>query len=83
MSVAVGANFNYFSMSPDGYYFTSNGVVMGSVLLQYEFAKFELKNVKIFNSYSFYVEGSLWFISSDIEAGIRPTLGFGARIGIF
>ncbi|MBI9098311.1 MAG: hypothetical protein JEY91_07520, partial [Spirochaetaceae bacterium] len=83
MSVAVGANFNYFTMSNDGYYFTSNGVVMGSVLLQYEFAKFELKNVKFFNSYSFYVEGSLWFISSDIEAGIKPTLGFGARIGIF
>ncbi|MDA3809041.1 MAG: Ig-like domain-containing protein [Spirochaetaceae bacterium] len=83
MSVAVGANFNYYTMSEDGYYFTNEGVVLGSVLLQYEFAKFELKNLKVFNSYSFYVEGALWFISSDIEAGVVPTLSFGARIGIF
>jgi len=83
MSVAVGANFNYYSMSPDGYYFTDEGVVLGSVLLQYEFAKFELKNMKMFNSYSLYVEGALWFISSDIQAGVTPTLSFGARIGIF
>jgi hypothetical protein len=83
MSVAVGANFNYFTMSQDGYYFTDDGVVLGSVLLQYEFAKFELKNMKLFNSYSLYMEGSLWFISSDVEAGVTPTLSFGARIGIF
>ena len=83
MSLAVGANFNYYTMSEDGYYFTSDGVILGSVLLQYEFAKFELKNMKIFNSYSFYVEGALWFISSDVQAGVTPTISFGARIGIF
>ena len=83
MSVAVGANFNYFTMSQDEYSFNGDGVVLGSVLLQYEFAKFEVKNLKVFNSYSFYVEGALWFISSDIEAGVSPTLSFGARIGIF
>lgn len=83
MSLAIGANFNYFTMSPDGYYFTSEGVVLGSVLLQYEFAKFEVESLPVFNSYSFYVEGGLWFISSDIQAGITPTVSFGARIGIF
>jgi len=83
MSVAVGANFNYYSMSEDSYAFTSEGVVLGSVLLQYEFAKFEVSKWKFFNSYSFYAEGALWFISSDIEAGVTPTLSFGARIGIF
>lgn len=83
MSLAVGANFNYFSMSPDGYYFTKDGVVLGSVLLQYEFAKFEIASMKAFNSYSFYVEGALWFISSDVQAGVTPTVSLGARIGIF
>lgn len=83
MSVAVGANFNYFTMSEDSYSFDGDGVVLGSVLLQYEFAKFELKNMSVFNSYSLYVEGSLWFISSDVEAGVSPALSFGARVGIF
>ena len=83
MSLAVGANFNYFSMSQDNYSFTTDGVVLGAVLLQLEFAKFEIKEWKVFNSYSFYTEGSLWFISSDIEAVVFPSLSFGARIGIF
>lgn len=83
MSLAVGANFNFYTMSSDGYYITKEGVVLGSVLLQYEFAKFELNDKKMFNSYSFYVEGGLNFISSDREAGVSPTLSFGARIGIF
>ncbi|MBB6478909.1 Ig-like domain-containing protein [Spirochaeta isovalerica] len=83
MSLAVGANFNYFTMSEDGYSFTENGVVLGSVLVQYEFAKFEIENWSLFNSYSLYAEAALWFISSDIEAGVTPTISFGARIGIF
>lgn len=83
MSLAIGANFNYFSMSEDDYSFTENGVVLGSVLLQLEFAKFEIDSLSIFNSYSLYTEGALWFISSDIEAGVTPTLSFGLRVGIF
>ena len=35
------------------------------------------------NNDSFYLEGSLWFISSDIQAGIVPTYSLGTRIGIF
>lgn len=83
MSLAIGANFNYFSMSEDDYSFTENGVVLGSVLLQLEFAKFEINSLSVFNSYSLYTEGALWFISSDIEAGVTPTISFGLRIGIF
>lgn len=83
MSVAVGANFNYFTMSEDSIAFTDKGVVLGSVLTQFEFAKFELKDLKMFNTYSLYLEGSLWFISSDVQAGVVPTYSIGTRIGIF
>ncbi|MCF6334553.1 MAG: Ig-like domain-containing protein, partial [Spirochaetales bacterium] len=83
MSVAVGANFNYFTMSDNRIEFTDKGVVLGSVLAQFEFAKFDIKDLKIFNKYSLYLEGSLWFISSDVQAGIVPTFSVGTRIGIF
>lgn len=83
MSVAVGANFNYFTMSEDSIAFTDKGVVLGSVLTQFEFAKFKLKDFKMFNTYSLYLEGSLWFISSDVQAGVVPTYSIGTRIGIF
>ncbi|MBN2658807.1 MAG: hypothetical protein JXR86_17265 [Spirochaetales bacterium] len=83
MSLAVGARFDYFTMSTDDYSFTDEGVVLGSVLVQFEFARFEIESLPLFNSYSLYTEFSLAFISSDIEAGIKPKLAFGARIGIF
>jgi hypothetical protein len=83
MSVAVGANFNYFTMSEDRISFTDKGVVLGSVLTQFEFAKFELKDLKMLNTYSLYAEAALWFISSDIQAGVVPTYSIGTRIGIF
>lgn len=83
MSVALGANFNYFTMSEDSIEFTDKGVVLGSILAQYEFAKFTFKDMKMFNRYSLYVEGSLWFISSDVQAGVVPRYSVGARIGVF
>ena len=83
MSVAVGANFNYFTMSEDSIEFTDKGVVLGSVLTQFEFAKFELKDLKMLNMYSLYAEAALWFISSDVQAGVVPTYSIGARMGIF
>jgi Bacterial Ig domain len=83
MSVAVGANFNYFTMSDNSIEFTDKGVVLGSVLTQFEFAKFKIKDFKMFNAYSLYLEGALWFISSDVQADIIPTYSIGTRIGIF
>ncbi|RKX82636.1 MAG: hypothetical protein DRP58_10010, partial [Spirochaetes bacterium] len=83
MSVAVGANFNYFTMSEDSIEFTDQGVVLGSVLAQFEFAKFSFEDMKMFNNYSLYAEAALWFISSDVQAGVVPTYSIGSRIGMF
>jgi len=90
MSFAVGASFTYFSMRdsladvfspPDGSYMVLSGVVV-----QWEFAKFEF-GWKFFKSIGLYAEGGLVFIPSEastsIEEFIRPTVAFGARIGLF
>ncbi len=86
MSISVGANFNYFSMSEGSYSFIPatgrTGVILGAVVGQFEFAKFDFKKLKAFSSYSLYVEGSLWFISSDVQPEISPTISFGLRVGI-
>jgi len=37
----------------------------------------------MFNNYSLYAEAALWFISSDVQAGVVPTYSIGSRIGIF
>ncbi len=80
MSLSVGANFSYFTMSDTEIRFTSDGLVLGAMVGQYEFAKFDITKWKAFRSFSFYTEGQLWFISSDIEGGLVPRIAFGMRI---
>ena len=80
MSLSVGANFSYFTMSDDEIKFTDEGLVLGALIGQYEFAKFDIAKWKAFMSYSFYTEGQLWFVSSDIQGGLVPRIAFGMRI---
>jgi hypothetical protein len=82
MSLAVGANFSYFSMSEGGLSFTSEGLVLGGMVAQLEFAHFEIPNWRMASSYGLYAEYQLWFISSDVEAGTANRLAFGLRIGL-
>ncbi len=82
MSFALGADFSYFTMSGDSIAFTGDGLVLAAVLAQLEFARFELRDWRFFGSYSLYSEIQLWFISSDVEAGLAPRLSFGFRMGL-
>jgi len=82
MSLAVGANFSYFTMSEEGVDFTAGGLVLGSVVAQLEFARFEIPRWRAFNAYSLYSEYQLWFISSDIEGGTVSRIAFGLRVGL-
>ncbi len=82
-SLAVGANFSYFTMSGESLGFSSDGVVLGSILFQWELIKFETDRWSVLNDYSLYVEESLWFISSDVQAGLVPRFSVGCRVGIF
>ncbi|MCD6398168.1 MAG: hypothetical protein J7L71_11580 [Spirochaetaceae bacterium] len=83
MAFTVGANFSYFTMSDTDITFTDKGVVLGSVLGQWELVRYRIPELSMFNTYSLYVEGALWFISSDVQAGVVPTYSIGSRIGIF
>jgi hypothetical protein len=81
-SVAIGANFSYFTMEPEEGSDTS-AIVLGAVVAQVELARFEIAQWNIFNAFSAYIEGQLWFISSDVEGGIKPKLAFGVRSEVF
>jgi hypothetical protein len=82
MSLALGANFSYFTMSEDGIAFGDEGLVMAAVVTQLEFARFEVQKWRFFSSYSLYSELQLWFISSDVQAGAAARISFGFRMGL-
>ena len=90
MSFAVGATFTYFSQQrelglifspPDNKY-----MVLSSVIVQWEFAKFALK-IPVLTSIGLYWEGGLVFIPSEasttLEEFIRPNFALGVRFGLF
>ncbi|MBN1685541.1 MAG: hypothetical protein JW852_02755 [Spirochaetales bacterium] len=81
-SVAVGADFSLFTMEPVGGE-DSKAIVLGAVVAQLELARVEIAQWNIFNSFSAYIEGQLWFISSDVEGGIMPKIAFGIRSEVF
>jgi hypothetical protein len=82
-AVAIGANFSYFTMSQDTIAFTPEGLVLAGMVAQLEFPKVTLPSLPVFNTFGFYTEAQLWFISSDVEAGTQFKLAFGLRANIF
>jgi hypothetical protein len=82
MSLAVGANFSYFTMSEGSVAFTDAGLVLGGMVAQLEFARFKIPNWRMASTYGLYTEYQLWFISSDVQAGTASRIAFGMRIGL-
>jgi hypothetical protein len=82
MSLAVGANFSYFTMSEGSVAFTDAGLVLGGMVAQLEFARFKISGWRMASTYGLYAEYQLWFISSDVEAGTASRVAFGLRIGL-
>lgn len=82
-AIAIGANFSYFTMSEDTIAFTPEGLVLAGMVAQLEFPRVTLASMPVFNTFGFYTEGQLWFISSDVEAGTAFRLGFGLRMNVF
>jgi hypothetical protein len=82
MSLAIGANFSYFTMSEDQIAFTDQGLVLGAVVGQLEFAKVTIESWRALNTWALYTEYQLWFISSDVEGGTVSKFSFGFRIGL-
>ena len=61
----------------------TTGVIRGGVVGQVEFPIIKIKSWPMFNTYSTYGEYQLWFISSDVSAGIVQRLAAGIRVGLF
>ena len=62
-SIAVGAQFNYFSKTNSGI-----GQILSAVLGQLEFPRVHISEIKAFSTFSMYYEYSLWFIPSDVAS---------------
>jgi hypothetical protein len=80
-SVALGATFQYFTMSEGDN--EESGLVLGAAILQLEFIKFTLSRRSFLNGLSAYMENQFWFISSDIQGGIEYRIALGLRANIF
>ena len=83
-SAAVGTTFEYFSMpEEEGALFGEDGLVLGALIAQAELVKYEIPEWTTFGSFSFYTEYQLWFISSDVDAGVESRISFGLRTDVF
>ncbi|WP_144083023.1 Ig-like domain-containing protein [Salinispira pacifica] len=84
-SLAVGSAFQYFTMdsSTSQGSTEADGLVLGAVIVQLELLKVEIEKWNAMNAYAAYVENQFWFISSDIQGGIKYRLAFGMRINLF
>jgi hypothetical protein len=84
MSLALGANFSYFTMNPNS---GRDPLIMGAVLGQWEFVRADLSQFfprwRVFKTLSLYVEPIFWFASSDVNAEPIFRCTFGARVNIF
>ncbi len=85
-SIAVGANFSLFNETSSG-----SSQVLSALVAQLEFPKVKIANMKVFSRFSFYTEGTIWFIPTDTDVtsslvevkSVVPQVSIGIRINIF
>lgn len=82
-SFALGANFSLFTETNSG-----KPQFLSALLGQLEFPRVHLANMKAFSTFSFYTEGSLWFIPTDVSSQVEiqsivPQIAVGIRLNIF
>ncbi len=83
-NVALGANFSYFTESGAG-----KAQILSAVLGQLEFPRVTFEKQKLFRTISFYTEGQVWFIPSDVSGSsdtiknVIPQVSFGMRVSVF
>ena len=85
---AIGAEFARFNQTSSG-----SPQFLSALLGQMEFPRVHLSELKYFSTFSFYTEGSLWFIPSDISSNhiagaptvprIVPQIAIGIRANVF
>ena len=81
-SIAVGAQFNYYSVTNSG-----KGQILSAVLAQLEFPRVHIEGLKMFSTFSMYYEFSNWFIPSDVAGdnieSSKQLHAIGLRVNIF
>lgn len=81
---AIGANFSLFTETQSG-----KPQMLSAILAQIEFPRVTLDKQKMFRTFSFYVEGQLWFLPTDVQAGatninsLIPQISAGIRVNVF
>lgn len=82
LNVAIGAQFSIFGSTQSG-----KPQVLSAVLAQVEFPRVKLYKQKYFSSFSFFTEGQLWFIPTDVNSvnvkSLVPHICGGVRVNIF
>lgn len=82
-TVAIGANFSYFTDS--GASVTTGekvAQVLSAALMQVEFPRVTFENLKYFKTWSMYVEPQVWFIPSDVGGEDAKKYVFTWSLGI-
>jgi hypothetical protein len=88
-SLAVGANFSLFDLGQQGYTQSGNPTWMSALLAQLEFPKVTIPKRKSLRTFSFFTEGQLWFVPTDVDAEannvqtVIPHVIMGLRMYIF
>ncbi|MDR0654858.1 MAG: hypothetical protein LBG22_00955 [Treponema sp.] len=81
-SIAIGANFSYFDQTQSG-----NGTILSAMIGQAEFPRVTTLKWKYFRTFSFYTEGQLWFVPTDVSKisipTVKPLMTFGLRTSVF
>ncbi|MCQ2591414.1 MAG: Ig-like domain-containing protein [Treponema sp.] len=82
-SFALGAQFSRFNETNSG-----RGQILSAVVGQLEFPRVQLHGRTTFSAFSFYTEGSLWFIPTDVQGSVDiknlvPQIAIGVRANIF
>jgi hypothetical protein len=80
---AVGANFTRFNETGSG-----KAQILSAVLAQLEFPRVTFAKQKMFRTISFYTEGQLWFIPTDVTSTVDiqnmvPQISCGLRVNVF
>ena len=83
LNVALGANFSRFSETGSG-----DAQILSAGLVQLEFPRVNFKKRTTFSTVSFYTEGQLWFIPTDVSSdeniqSLVPQVSFGVRLNVF
>ena len=86
---ALGANFSYFDIMQEGFTQSGKSTFLSALLLQIEFPRVTIPKRKNLRTFSFFTEGQLWFVPTDVDADknnipvVMPKIILGLRLYIF